>query len=903
MPTLLLIKSMEDSDHLHTSRTSYEMDQSMGSSASRLRMLKSMLPEDLQNWIPKEILSIPCKLSPANKELLLRKYGITELHWASLTRSMTDAGDLLNKGADVHKTTLRVIRRPSARDSKEIQGVTPLFLAARSGHAALVEVLLEHGAVDDILKAGSKGDTALHAAALSGDVGVMKLLLTALAGAPRGSSAVDEKGYNNRTPLHYAAGGGQPDMVSALLSAGAHVLAKDKYGATPLHFAAGWGNNIQCMEQLLGSSKRRLHVDEVKDNKGWTPLHYAAANGQLRTIQWLLEQGADIDAADSLHGNAPLHLAARHPEIISALTSAGADIWLENKNEEDAIGLAHSHKDVMAVRAHIKAIQKEMRREDVDPFEKHGKDGATLLHYVSAYGMAEDMAWIVGLSAFQAEITATTNLGEFKINTTDNAGRTAVHWAAIAGNMEALRMLAKHKADLNAVDDEGRSVLCLAIAHSKGDMEFVRAFLALPAVKVQIQRCVTHDEATQWMKEYYAVHNLQHGMVTKLKKLRRTRAIVQHFITESFWRVARLLPVRRNQHNNGRRLNRTSSTMAFREARQPPRNTSMYDILDDLPPIYLALHANREDIASFMQEHVKGSAWQDAVVNRRGEETQRTALHWATILGESEIVSKLCTSPMFSKDLKPNVEDKYGKTPLQYAKEMNHAAIEKQLMERKDVKNHLEGLYRDRQVYVDAANAVLVAAALIASVTFAGWLQPPLNYVTYYDMPVPGATDGAYKSFAAVQQHVGVRVFWGFNSLSFTFAIATVLAGLVGVVPIPSRYIATTVVHLRRTLWVASAMLALSIVFVLGAFAAAGFTVLPPLFKYQANMLGTFVLGGVPCVLLLAWFVGILSIARQRTPAGSLSSPPPPPPPPRPPLPSSSRPWESDDPMTWFYVP
>ncbi|KAI5082435.1 hypothetical protein GOP47_0002178 [Adiantum capillus-veneris] len=892
---------MEDSDHPQSSRTSSDFDPSVGSSASCLRMLKSMLPEDLQNWIPKEILSIPCKLSAANKELLLRKYGITELHWASLTRSMADAGDLLNKGVDVHKTTLRVIRRPSARDSKEIQGVTPLFIAARSGHAALVEVLLEHGAVEDILKAGTKGDTALHAAALSGDVGVMKLLLDALAATPHGSRAVDERGYNSRTSLHYAAGGGQPAIVSALLQAGADVYARDKCGATPLHFAAGWGNSIPCMDLLFGSSKKR-HVDQARDNKGWTALHYAAANGQLQTVQWLLDQGADINAVENSHGNSSLHLAARHPEIIYALTSARADIWLENKNEEDAIGMAHSHKDAMAVRAHMKAIKMELHREDVDPFEKHGKDGATLLHYVSAYGGTEEMGWIVGLSAFQEEITAETSTGEFKVNITDNAGRTAVHWAAIAGNVEALRMLAKHKADLNVADDEGRSVLCLAIAHSKADMDFVHAFLSIPSVKLQIQRLITHDEAAQWMKEYYFVHNLQSVMVTKIKKLRRRRAILKHHVVESFQWVAGLFTVRRNQHNHVRRFNRTA-TMAFKEARQTSRNASGYNILDDLPPVYLALHADREDIANFMQEHIKGSAWQDAVVNRRGEETQRTALHWATILGESEIVSKLCMSLMFSKDLKPNVEDKYGKTPLQYAKEMNHAAIEKQLMERKDVKNHLEGLYRDRQVYVDAANAVLVAAALIASVTFAGWLQPPLNYVTYYDMPIASATDGAYEAYAAVRQHVGVRVFWGFNSLSFTFAIATVLAGLVGVVPIPNRYIATTVVHLRRTLWVASAMLALSIVFVLGAFAAAGFTVLPPIFEYRVNMLGTFVLGGVPCVLLLGWFVGILSIARQRTPADSLFSPPPPPPPPRPPLPSSARPWESDDPMTWSYIP
>lgn len=872
---------MEASNNYHEQLGKSNRDNLQESMGSLL--LKSKLPREFQSWVPQELLGLPYALSRANKQLLHGKYGITELHWASLTGLMDYATDLLNRGVNVNSVTLNEIKA-SAPGSNEIGGVTALYLAARSGHMRLVEVLLEHGAGQDILKRGRMGDTALHAAALSGKDGVVKLLINSLPKKDRGSRAdghenpVDMTDCEKRTPLHYAAGGGHEDVVRVLMEWEASSRsARDANGATPFHFAAGWGNSIPALEMLMMGQQ----VDEATDNNGRTALHYAASKGQLGTVKWLLENGASINACDSLNGDTPLHLAARHPEVIHALANSGADICLPNWNGDLALALAHAHKNAMAVKVHLKAIQ-QLPEDVVDKLtkRKHGKEGATLLHYFSAYGTAADVDWILGFSAFNEDTSTGTggsnthaskrdtvdnaqehsstgtggsNTGTSKINAVDDAGQTAVHWAAVEGNADALRVLVKRLADLNVVDKEHRSVLCLAISHSK-DMEFVNTFLGLPFVKFdQVQKWVTHEEARMWMKEYYSVNNILEGGMKKYMRLKSLSG--------------------------------------------QGRSTDYINPLDELPPIFLALHAGREDVATFMQQHIKGTSAQDAV-NKKGEKTGRTALHWATICGKGEIVRKLLSPcKLFAKVLKPNVEDKYGKTALQYAKEMNQAAIEKELMERADVRAHLEGLYRDRQVYVDASNAILVAAALIASVTFAGWLQPPLNYTTYYDLPPltsPPAPPATFPSYAAVQQHIGVRVFWAFNSLSFIFAIATVLAGLAGVFPISGRYIASTVLHLRRTLWVASAMLALSILCVLGAFAAAGFTVLPPIYRYQANMMGTVIVGGIPCILLLAWFVR--SLLPDRQPPGShspFSSAPPPPPLPSPWL-SSSRPWETE---------
>lgn len=113
-------------------------------------------------------------------------------------------------------------------------------------------------------------------------------------------------------------------------------------------------------------------------------------------------------------------------------------------------------------------------------------------------------------------------------------------------------------------------------------------------------------------------------------------------------------------------------------------------------------------------------------------------------------------------------ENPDGQNSLQVVVEAKMKELENKLMERPLVKDFVDRLYRDRQVLVDAANALLVGAALIASVTFAGWLQPPLGYVTYYDFSQPSpAPPGTYESYAAVKQHPSVNSFWAFNSLYF----------------------------------------------------------------------------------------------------------------------------------------
>ena len=126
-----------------------------------------------------------------------------------------------------------------------------------------------------------------------------------------------------------------------------------------------------------------------------------------------------------------------------------------------------------------------------------------------------------------------------------------------------------------------------------------------------------------------------------------------------------------------------------------------------------------------------------------------TVLHNAARRGHSKVVQTLLKFP----DIKLTIEDKHGCTALvmaSYFKKWEVFDILR-LKITSEVTEYNEPYYRDRQASVDTANAILVGAALIASVTFVAWLQPPLGNSTFYNeqysngLPSPPTSNPQYR--------------------------------------------------------------------------------------------------------------------------------------------------------------
>ena len=231
------------------------------------------------------------------KSYARNKYGRTPLHYAAQGEAHALVSALVKAGAKVN-----------ARDKRG--GWTPLHLAAQTGKTpGVVTALIKAGA--DPAAKDKKGRTPLQLAEKFNKTPAVVAALKQ-ARVESGASVKTEvqvscekwntpaffknagladltrclkvknpnaRNENGRTPLHYAAQGVAPALVSALVKAGAKVNARDTRGGwTPLHLAAWFGKTPAVVAALLSAGADPA----ARDKAGKTPWDYAEQNAALK---------------------------------------------------------------------------------------------------------------------------------------------------------------------------------------------------------------------------------------------------------------------------------------------------------------------------------------------------------------------------------------------------------------------------------------------------------------------------------------------------------------------------------------------------------------------------------------------------------------------------------------------
>ncbi|MDB5869733.1 MAG: Ankyrin, partial [Polaromonas sp.] len=112
------------------------------------------------------------------------------------------------------------------------KGQTGLYLALAEPSPKTAQLLVEW-VKTDVNKINSKGESALMLAALKGRLDLVEKLI-------KKGADVNKTGW---TPLHYAASGSQPVIISLLLENSAYIDAESPNGTTPLMMAAMYGSS------------------------------------------------------------------------------------------------------------------------------------------------------------------------------------------------------------------------------------------------------------------------------------------------------------------------------------------------------------------------------------------------------------------------------------------------------------------------------------------------------------------------------------------------------------------------------------------------------------------------------------------------------------------------------------
>jgi len=144
------------------------------------------------------------------------------------------------------------------------EGLTGLFMAARSGAGKVAGVLLDAPAIDVECR-NAVDESPLMLAALRGDLPLAQALISR-------DADVNKTGW---TPLHYAASRGQLAMIDLLLEHNAYIDAESPNATTPLMMAAGYGN-VQATRALLQAGAD----PKLKNAEGLTALDFAQGFGK-----------------------------------------------------------------------------------------------------------------------------------------------------------------------------------------------------------------------------------------------------------------------------------------------------------------------------------------------------------------------------------------------------------------------------------------------------------------------------------------------------------------------------------------------------------------------------------------------------------------------------------------------
>ncbi|NWY73922.1 TNI3K kinase, partial [Erithacus rubecula] len=256
---------------------------------------------------------------------------------------------------------------------------TPLHIAAYCGHEQVTHLLLKFGA--DVNASGEVGDRPLHLAAAKGFLNITKLLME------EGSKAdVNAQDNEDHVPLHFCCRFGHRDIVQLLLQSSSEVQPHlvNIYGDTPLHLACYNGKFEVVKELIQLSGTESLSKENIFSE---TAFHSACTYGKnIELVKFLLDQNVVSINHQGRDGHTGLHCACYHGHIrlVQFLLDNGADMNLVasdpsrssgEKDEQTCLMWAYEkgHDAIVTLLKHYKRPQDE---SPCNEYSQPGGDGS-----------------------------------------------------------------------------------------------------------------------------------------------------------------------------------------------------------------------------------------------------------------------------------------------------------------------------------------------------------------------------------------------------------------------------------------------------------------------------------------------------------------------------------------------
>jgi len=394
-------------------------------------------------------------------------------------------------------------------------------------------------------------------------------------------------------------------------------------------------------------------------------LCFAAAQGDVASVQRLLQQGAGVNAVDYDRRSA-LHIACAdgHLEVVRLLIAQRADVNLEDRwghtaLDEAAHGCAEVKAALVAAGAHGGVAEEpsptaEDPNFDIPAFARASTDpaqaqveAATALCCAAAAG---SLALVKQLHEQNADL-----------NASDYDGRTALHVASAHGHFELARWLVSMSADVNRQDSFGLTPLSEATHHRH--TEIVKILTQKGAESAEMMEVRLQAETGAWAIPLAEV-KIEEPLSQTLKSV----------IYKATWRGTKVVckttgSLKMSKSGNsidlagkvesvagGKGTLDEEATAALEELihelrllstiRHPDLVMFLGACIDHSPPLVISEFMDGGDLERYYrtQSRKSGSVWRPS---------EARLLRWASAVARALAFLHGCSRPIIHRDLKP----------------------------------------------------------------------------------------------------------------------------------------------------------------------------------------------------------------------------------------------------------
>ncbi|GBP09032.1 Tankyrase [Eumeta japonica] len=255
-------------------------------------------------------------------------------------------------------------------------------------------------------------------------------------------------------PLHNACSYGHFEVTKLLIKAGADVNANDLWAFTPLHEAASKSRrkthlleaakagDLDTVRRIILANPQSVNCRDL-DGRHSTPLHFAAGFNRVQVVEFLLEQGAEVHAADK--GGWCLCIMPALMVILSMVLiqqknrdgATPADLVKESDHDVAELLRGNSALLDAAKKGNLARVQRLVTPETINCRDAQGRN-STPLHLAAGYNNYEVAEYLLENGA--------------DVNAQDKGGLIPLHNASSYGHLEIAASLIKHKTVVNATD-------------------------------------------------------------------------------------------------------------------------------------------------------------------------------------------------------------------------------------------------------------------------------------------------------------------------------------------------------------------------------------------------------------------------------------------------------------------